>query len=88
MIIKQQSIFAQNPVQHDTKHIEVDRHFIKEKLDSKVICIPFVKSNDQLADFLTKGVAGSEFRYFLSKPGMISMYQLKGQCRNIINFHI
>ena len=26
---------AHNPVQHDlTKHIEVDRHFIKEKLDS------------------------------------------------------
>ncbi|WMV36910.1 hypothetical protein MTR67_030295 [Solanum verrucosum] len=29
---------AQNPVQHDrTKHVEVDRHFIKEKLDQKII---------------------------------------------------
>ena len=32
---------AHNPVQHDrTKHIEVYRHFIKEKLDSGLICTP------------------------------------------------
>lgn len=32
---------AHNPVQHDrTKHIEVDRYFIKEKLDSGLICTP------------------------------------------------
>jgi hypothetical protein len=32
---------AYNPVQHDrTKHVEVDRFFIKEKLDSKVIEVP------------------------------------------------
>jgi hypothetical protein len=29
--------------QHDqTKHIEVDRHFIKEKLESSLICTPYV----------------------------------------------
>ena len=34
---------AHNPVQHDcTKHVEVDRHFIKEKLESGLICTPFV----------------------------------------------
>lgn len=35
-----------NPVQHDqTKHIEVGKHFIKEKFDSGLmICIPFVFS--------------------------------------------
>ncbi|CAL2271851.1 unnamed protein product [Prunus armeniaca] len=47
---------AQNPVQHDcTKHVEVDRHFIKQKLEAKVFQFPFVKSEDQLADILTKG---------------------------------
>jgi len=32
---------AHNSVQHDRiKHIEVDRHFIKEQLDSGLICTP------------------------------------------------
>ena len=36
---------AHNPVQHDqTKHIKVDRNFIKEKLESGLICTPFVSS--------------------------------------------
>nr|GEX61280.1 putative ribonuclease H-like domain-containing protein [Tanacetum cinerariifolium] len=37
-----------------TKHAEVDRHFIKEKLEAGIIELPFVKSSDQLADILTK----------------------------------
>ncbi|KAL5548024.1 hypothetical protein UlMin_003255 [Ulmus minor] len=49
---------AHNPVQHDrTKHVEVDRHFIKEKLEAGIIIFPFVKSENQLADILTKAVA-------------------------------
>ncbi|RZB86491.1 Exocyst complex component EXO70B1 [Glycine soja] len=46
---------AHNPVQHDrTKHVEGDTHFIKEKLEDKIIQFPFVKSEDQLTDILTK----------------------------------
>ena len=36
---------ANNPLHHDrTKHIEVDRHFIKEKLEEGVVCMPFIST--------------------------------------------
>ena len=61
---------SENPVQHDrTKHVEIDRHFIKEKLESKVISLPFVRSAGQLADILTKAVSSQIFNSTLSKLG-------------------
>jgi Reverse transcriptase (RNA-dependent DNA polymerase) len=69
---------SHNPIQHDrTKHIEVDRHFIKEKLDSKIISLPFVRSSEQLADILTKAVASSEFSAALDQIGMVDIYVSK-----------
>ena len=66
---------AHNPVQHDrTKHVEVDRHFIKEKLEAKIIKVSFVKSEDQLADVLTKTVTGRVFHNLLSKLGIDDIY--------------
>ncbi|KAL6323249.1 hypothetical protein AAG906_029256 [Vitis piasezkii] len=47
---------AHNLVHHDrTNHMEIDRHFIKEKLGIRLICTPYVPSSKQLADILTKG---------------------------------
>jgi hypothetical protein len=38
---------SHNPIQHDrTKYIEIDRHFIKDKIDSKIIPFSFVRSNE------------------------------------------
>ena len=50
---------ASNPMFHErTKHIEIDCHFVREKLLSKEISTEFVNSNDQLADIWTKFVRG------------------------------
>ena len=66
---------AHNPVQHDrTKHVEVDRHFIKEKLDNGTICTPFVSTGNQLADVLTKGLSGSTFQAVIGKLGMDNIH--------------
>ncbi|KAM2959955.1 hypothetical protein FF1_029709 [Malus domestica] len=66
---------ADNPVQHDrTKHVEVDRHFIKEKLERKIVSIPFVSSDKQLADVLTHAVCSREFDDSLVKLGMCDIY--------------
>jgi hypothetical protein len=66
---------AHNPVQHDrTKHVEVDRHFIKEKLEEKLIEVPHVRSQDQLADVLTKALSNQVFNDCLNKLGMSNIY--------------
>ena len=53
---------AHNPVQHDqTKHIEIDKHFINENLDSGLVCTPYVPTGHQLADVLRKGLCSNVF---------------------------
>ena len=62
---------AHNPVQYDrTKHVEVDQHFIKQNLEAKIIRFSFVKSEDQLADILTKVVCNKVFHNSLDKLGI------------------
>jgi hypothetical protein len=59
---------ANNPVQHDrTKHVEIDRHFIKEKLDRGIICMPYVSSTSQITDVSTKGLLEDLSVFFSSK---------------------
>ncbi|WVZ85689.1 hypothetical protein U9M48_032584 [Paspalum notatum var. saurae] len=61
---------ANNPVQHDrTKHVEIDRFFIKEKLDSGVLELRHVNSSNQVADCLTKGTEGCPYPS-LDTPGV------------------
>jgi ATP sulfurylase len=66
---------AHNLVQHDrTKHVEIDKHFIKEKLEAGIIRMPFVPTTQQIADILTKGLYKSSFEFLISKLGMIDIY--------------
>ncbi|CAL2255456.1 unnamed protein product [Prunus armeniaca] len=68
-------VIAHNPVQHDrTKHVEVDRHFIKQKLEAKVFQFPFVKSENQLADILTKAISSKVFHNSLDQLGIGDIY--------------
>ena len=66
---------AHNPIQHDrTKDIEVNRHFIKEKLEEGVVCMSYVPSEHQLADILTKRLNNSMFHDLVFKLGMEDIY--------------
>ena len=69
--IKSTINIAHNPIQHDRiKHVEVNKHFIKEKLNSGLIYTPYVSTKDQLADVLTKGLANTRFQEIIIKFGM------------------
>ena len=62
---------AHNLVQHHiTKHVEVDWHLIKEKLDSGLTCTPYVSTGSQLVDVLTKGLANVRSQEIIIKLGM------------------
>ncbi|RDY13166.1 Copia protein, partial [Mucuna pruriens] len=66
---------AHNLVQHDrTKHIEIDRHFIKEKLDSGLIVTTHVPTGLQVADVFTKGLPATRFQELNGKLGMIDIH--------------
>lgn len=73
---------AHNPSQHDcTKYIEVDQHFIKEKLNSGLIYPPYVSIDRQLLDILTNGLSSRSFQKMTCKLEADNItHQLKGEC--------
>ena len=64
-----------NPIQFDRmKHVEIDRLFIKDKIDSGVLRLEYVKSRDQLGDCLTKSLGPKDNELVCNKIGMLNIF--------------
>ncbi|KAK9116560.1 hypothetical protein Sjap_015507 [Stephania japonica] len=74
---------AHNPVYHArTKHIELDIHYVRDKVLAGQLSIRHVPSSDQIADGFTKALAASRFSFLRSKFGVVALpLRLRGDVR-------
>ena len=73
---------AKNPVFHArTKHIEIQYHFVREKVQSKEIELIYCSTEDQAADILTKALSKDKFEKFRNVLGVKeNRLIIKGEC--------
>ncbi|KAE8695687.1 hypothetical protein F3Y22_tig00110694pilonHSYRG00275 [Hibiscus syriacus] len=58
-----------------TKHIEVDCHFVRDKVKAAFLKLFHVRSSDQLADIFTKTLWPPMQRGFIAKLGLLNIHE-------------
>lgn len=54
--------------------MEVDHHFVNEKLDNSLMCTPYERTGNQPEDILTEGLPSSSFQKSLQAGNGASLF--------------
>ena len=58
-----------------TKHLDIDCHLVREKLQAGVTRLLPISSHNQTADVFTKAAGPRQFYEFINMLGMVDIYQ-------------
>lgn len=53
-----------------TKHIDIRQHFIRENVVNDTISVKYIKTEDQVADMLTKALGNKRLKFLCKASGV------------------
>ena len=69
---------TKNPQFHGRgKHIEIKFHFIREQVSAKTIELKYCRTNDMVADIMTKGLCKMQFEKLRRMSGIVDISNCK-----------
>nr|GEW97826.1 retrovirus-related Pol polyprotein from transposon TNT 1-94 [Tanacetum cinerariifolium] len=79
---------ARNPTFHSkTKHIRVQYHFVRERIEEGTVDMHKIHTDDNVADYLTKAINGDKFKWCRSSCGLAKTVEVTRRFSNVDIVH-